>query len=92
MKDSPGNAYFPALSAALRHAARLLLCAILHPRQVRRLRLGLRCFQCDPWRRRGDAALPQELPQLPQDQLKLGLNEGQTEDAADKEPADETGE
>ena len=82
MKDSPGNAYFPALSTAVRHASRLLLCAILHPRQVRRLRLGLRCFQCDPWRRRGDAALPQ-------DQLKLGLNEGQTEDAAGKEPADE---
>jgi hypothetical protein len=36
--------------------------------------------------------MPQEFPQLPQDQLKLGLNEGQTEDAAGKEPADETGE
>jgi len=28
---------------------------------------------------------------MPQDQLKLGLNEGQTEDAADKETADENG-
>ena len=89
MKDSPGNAYFPALSTAIRHAARLLLCAILHPRQVRRLRLGLRCFRCDPWRRRGDAAMP---PDIPQDQLELGLDEGQTEDPADKETANETGE
>ena len=92
MKQANASAYFPALTTALRHASRLLLCAILHPRQVRRLRLGLRCLHCDPWRRRGDAAMPQEFPQLPQDQLKLGLNEGQTEDAAGEEPADETGE
>ena len=92
--SNPGlPAYFPALAAALRHAARLLLCAILHPRQVRRLRLGLRCFRCDPWRRRGDAAMPQDLPQ---DQLELELNESEQirteENSVGKEPANETGE
>jgi hypothetical protein len=71
-------ACFPALSLALRHAARLLLCAILHPRQVRRHRLGLRCFHCEPWRRHGGAvATPQDLPQ---EQMELGLDEGQTEE------------
>jgi len=83
MKDSPVTPTSPPCRRP-RHAARLLLCAILHPRQVRRLRLGLRCFQCDPWRRRGDAALPQ-------DQLELRPDEGQTEDAAARNPPTKRG-